>query len=147
GLLVTYGPHGITPIGAPGTKFYLMALNGGGTTAAGIRNLKNGVDVLARAQTSLLKGTLDAGGSGYYGQLPVRSGPPVGGVPTGFALGVKELVGADLNYKTPWKTTLRAEWVGGVYESSPNRELFMENNHAQGWYASARHPLSKKLEA
>ncbi len=146
GAMFSWGRHGTSLPGSLGTKFYLMALNGGGTTNTGIRNLKNGIDWIARAQTTTFKGKLDAGVSGYYGQIPVRGAPPVAGVPVAFVNGVKELAGVDLNYRTPWKTTLRAEYVGGVYEVTPDRALILENNHMQAWYLAARHPLTKKLE-
>lgn len=145
GAMFSWGPHGISMPGATGTKFYLMALNGGGTTGAGIRNLKNGIDWIGRAQTTV--GRFDAGVSGYYGQVPVRSAAPgAGGAVAPFANALKELAGVDLNYRSPFKTIFRAEYVGGVYESSPARELFIENNHMQAWYVAIRHPLSKKWE-
>ncbi len=147
GAMLTFAPRGFTMPGAIGTKFTIAALNGLGTPVGGTRNLKNGIDWVGRAQTTLFKGRLDAGVSGYYGQIPVRSAAPgAGGTVAPFALGLKELAGVDLNYRTPWKTLLRAEYVGGVYEVTPDRALFLENNHMQAWYVAVRHPLTHKLE-
>jgi hypothetical protein len=143
--MFTYAPHGPSMPGTPGTKIHLMALNGSGTTPTGVRNMKNGIDWILRGQATVL-GRFDLGLSGYYGQLPVRGTVPVAGVPGPFVNGLKELVGADVNYRAPWGTTLRAEYVGGVYETTPDRALYLENNHTQAWYFSARHPLTKKLE-
>jgi len=146
GAMFSWGPRGTFMPGNIGTQVYLMALNGGGTVPAGIRNMKNGIDWILRGQTTVL-GRLDVGVSGYYGQIPVRATPPVGGVVAPFVNGLKELAGVDLNYRSPWKTTFRAEYVGGVYEVTPDRALYLQNNHAQAWYLSLRHPITPKLEA
>src|SRR5206468_2835143 len=55
GAMFSWGPHGVVMPGATGDEFYLMALNGGGTVPAGIRNMKNGIDWIARYQAKLGK--------------------------------------------------------------------------------------------
>lgn len=134
--------------GTSGTKITLGAINGGGTVAAGIRRMSNGMDALGRAETMLLNGKLGVGISGYYGTLSLRSGPPAGTppAPVAFTNARKYMGGADVRYLTPWGTTLRAEYVGGIYESTPDRSQYLQGNHAQAWYLTARHMLTKKLE-
>jgi hypothetical protein len=145
GIMLTFNaPHLLNP----STRFFLSVVNGEGNVVGGIRNLNNGVDLIGRAETGLLKGRLGLGLSGYYGSLPVRGGPPAGtpAAPVAFVNAYRMLAGADVRYLAPWGTSLRVEYVGGVFEASPDRSQYMENNHVQAWYLSVRHPLSRKLE-
>ncbi len=143
GLMLTYNaPNAIKPT----SKFQLGLFNGEGAAAGGIRNLNNSLDVIGRASTTLLGGSLDLGISGYYGSLPVRAGAPVAGAVQPFINGLRLLGGADIRYYSPWGTTFRAEYVGGVQEAAPDRSAYLENNHVQAWYFTAKHPLSKKLD-
>jgi hypothetical protein len=134
--------------GKSGTKLTLGAFNGEGRGASGVRNLNNHLDAVARAQTTLLGGNLDLGVSGYYGALAVRGGPPAGTppAPVGFKQAFRVLGGADMRYFSPWGTTFRAEYMGGLYEMTPDRAQYLQGNHAQAWYVTARHPLSKRLD-
>ena len=144
GVSFTWGPPSKN-----NNKITLGVFNGEGRGAAGVRNLNNQVDLVGRASTTMLGGNLDLGVSGYYGSLAVRSGPPAGGppaVPVGFVQGYRILGGADVRYFSPWGTTFRAEYMGGVYEMTPDRAQYLQGNHAQSWYFTARHPLSKKLD-
>jgi hypothetical protein len=128
-------------------KVILGLFNGEGSGASGVRNLNNGLDLVGRAETALFDERLELGISGYYGSLPVRGGPPAGApaVPVGFVNAYRALGGADVRYITPWGTIVRAEYVGGLFETTPDRAQYLENNHAQAWYVVAQHPLSKKL--
>jgi len=130
------------------TKISLGVFNGEGRGASGVRNLNNGVDLVGRASTTLMGGNLDLGVSGYYGTLAVRGGPPTGtpAAPVGFVQAFRMLGGADVRYFSPWGTTFRAEYMGGVYEMTPDRAQYLQGNHAQAWYFTARHPLSKRLD-
>lgn len=129
------------------TRIMLGVLNGEGRGAAGVRNLNNGVDLAGRAETDLLGGDLGVGVSGYYGTLAVRSGPPAAdGTPTGFRQAFRLLGGADVRWRAPWGTTLRAEYLGGVFETTPDRAQYLQNNHVYAWYFTARHPVNKRLE-
>jgi len=130
----------------PTTKVSLGVFNGEGRGASGVRNLNNGVDAVFRAQTALLDGHLDIGVSGYYGTLAVRSAPPSGGVPAPFRNAFRMLGGADIRWFSPWGTTFRAEYIGGVFETTPDRALYLENNHVYAWYFTFKHPLSNRLE-
>jgi hypothetical protein len=128
------------------TKVTLGVFNGEGRAAGGVRNLNRGLDVVGRATTTLLGGNLDVGVSGYYGSLAVRSAPPTGTTPAPFRNAYRLLGGADVRYYSPWGTQFRAEYIGGVFETTPDRALYLENNHVQAWYFMARHPLSKRLD-
>lgn len=129
------------------TRAQLAVINGEGTTAGGIRNLNNGLDVVGRVQTSFFNHTLALGISGYTGSIPVRAmqNPPAGTTP-GFVNAVRLLGGIDLHYRTPWKTLIRAEYVGGVQETTPDRGAYLENNHVQGYYIQLRHPVTDRLD-
>lgn len=132
------------------TKFQIGVFNGEGRSATGVRNNNRTLDLIAHGQTALLGGALDLGVSGYYGTLSVRSAAPTGSgtaaVAAPYAQGIRALVGADLRYIAPFGTTFRAEYVGGLYESSPDRSQLLKGNHAQAWYVVARHPLGRRLE-
>lgn len=130
------------------TKVSLGVINGEGRAAGGVRNQNNGADLVARAQTTVMNGHLDLGLSGYYGSLAVRGGPPAGSpaAPVAFTNAYRMLAGADIRYFTPWGTVLRAEYIGGLYEMTPDRAMYLQNNHTYGWYVTAKHPVSKRLE-
>jgi hypothetical protein len=112
-----------------------------------MRNLNNGLDGVGRIQTTLAGGKLGIGVSGYFGTLAVRSGPPTGTppAPVGFTNARRTLFGADAQWTTPWRTVLLAEYVAGVFETTPDRAQFLDGNHAQAWYAAVRHPLTSRL--
>ncbi len=141
GLAMTLNP-------ARSTRVILGVFNGEGTAPGGTRNQNNALDLLGRVQTNLLHGNLGLGLSGYYGALAVRSGAPTGNpaTPTGFVNAYRMLGGADVRYVTPWGTVLRAEYVGGVYEMTPDRAQYLENNHAYAWYFTVRQPVNRRLE-
>ncbi len=143
GAMITYsGPNYLNPK----TKISLGLLNGDGRGAGGVRQSNQGIDAVVRAQTSLLDDHLDIGISGYYGTMALRGGSPVGGTPVAFVNAYRMFGGADVRYISPWGTTFRAEWMGGLYESTPDRAQYLKGNHAQAWYLTAKHPLSKRLD-
>src|SRR5262249_23052669 len=121
------------------TKVQLSIINGEGSAVGGQRNLNNGFDLVGHAQTSFFNHKLGVGISGYQGSIPVRGGSPVGGTPVGFVNAVRSLAGIDLSYTTPWKTIIKGEYVGGVFEATPDRAQRLENNHVQGFYVQLRH--------
>jgi len=141
-------------VGAPaasrtGTRASLALINGEGRSSTGVRNQNRGLDLLGRAETGLFGGRLGLGVSGYYGALAVRGGPPTGtpATPVAFVSANRKLAGIDLRYTTPWRTTLRAEYLGGIFETTPDRAQYLANNHVYGWYFTARHPVSSRIEA
>jgi len=145
GAMVTYNaPNFANPL----TKISVGIFNGEGRGASGVRNLNNGLDLMARAQTTILGGHLDLGVSGYYGTIAVRGGAPTGTPPTpvSFVNAYRMLLGADLRYYTPWGGVLRAEFMGGVYEVTPDRARYLQGNHAHAWYVTLKQPLSKRFE-
>jgi hypothetical protein len=131
----------------PGPRLTLGVFNGEGGASSGMRNMNRGLDVMGRAQTSLLGGHLDVGISGYYGSVAVRSAPPTGTTPAPFRNAYRALAGADVRYFSPWGTQFRAEYVGGLFEATPDRALHLENNHVYAWYFTANHPLTRRLNA
>ncbi|HSV72220.1 MAG TPA: porin [Chthonomonadales bacterium] len=132
----------------PVTRAFLGVFNGEGRATGGMRNTNDALDLMARAQTSLMSGHLDLGVSAYYGTMAVRGGPPAGtpAAPVPFVNANRMLLGADLRYFMPWGTVLRAEWMGGVYEVTPDRARYLQGNRAHAWYVSLRHPLNRRLE-
>lgn len=147
GVVVTYNlPNFDNPV----TRISFGAFQGEGRAASGQRNTNRNIDMLVRAQTSLFKAELDLGVSGYYGTLPVRSAPPTG---SGSSLQVapfrdayRMLLGADVRYHAHWGTTFRAEYMGGLLETTPDRALYLQGNHAQAWYVSFQHPISRRFD-
>jgi hypothetical protein len=113
-----------------------------------VRNSNNGVDAIARAETTLFNNKVGVGLSGYYGSLSLRGGPPAGtpAVPVAFKNGFRTLLGADVKWTSPWKTQFRAEYAGGLFEATPDRSQFLRGNHVQSWYVMARHPFSKRFD-
>jgi hypothetical protein len=130
------------------TQATLSVINGEGRSAGGIRNSNNGVDVLGRIEAPLAFYKVKGGLSFYYGNLALRGGPPTGAAPTPvtFVNSDKILGGADLRWTSPWKTQFRAEWFGGILESTPDRAQFLDGNHVYAWNVMARHPLTHKLD-
>lgn len=130
------------------TKLTLSVINGEGRSAAGVRNLNNGLDVMGRIEAPFLDNKLKLGMSGYYGDFAVRSGPPAGSpaVSVPFVNAKKTFLGADVRWLSPWGTSFRLEYFGGMYEATPDRAQLLSGNHAQAWYFVARHPITHKLD-
>jgi len=142
GLMVTWNvPDNIKPR----TRIKFGAFNGEGRTAGGQRNVNDHIDLVGRIESTFLGDTLDLGLSGYYGALSVR-GAPAAGAPTPFRRAYRMLAGADARWFSPWGTTLRAEWAGGLMETTPGRERYLQGNHAHAWYVAVKHPLGNRLD-
>jgi hypothetical protein len=125
----------------------LGVFNGEGRDAAGLRNLNQAFDLVGRIETVVpgRGGRWYLGLSGYYGHLPLRSGPPTDGRPAAFRHGMRLLAGTDIRYETPRGQEVRFEYIGGVMEATPDRAQFLENNHVEAWYVAARQPLTNTL--
>ena len=132
----------------PNTRITLGVFNGEGRGASGVRNQNRQLDFVGRAETSFFGQTLDVGVSGYYGAAAVRRGAPTGtpAVPQPFVNGRRVYGGVYARWITPWQTVIRAEWMGGEHELTPDRSQFLPGNHAQAYYVALRHPIGKRLE-
>ena len=128
----------------PTTRVSLGVFNGEGRAAGGVRNQNRFLDVVGRAETTLFGQTLDVGISGYYGMASVRRGSGTPQQP--FVNARRVYGGAYLRWISPWKTVIRAEWIGGEHEMTPDRAQFLDGNHAQAYYVALRHPFSTRLE-
>jgi len=140
--------HEAPGAGKDRTRVSLGVFNGEGRATGGTRNANDGLDIIARAETTLADGHVGIGVSGYYGTLSVRSGPPAGTPlsPVAFRRAHRMLGGMDVRWRLSGGTQIRAEWAGGVFEATPDRALYLENNHAYAWNAVVRHPLSGRLD-
>jgi hypothetical protein len=127
----------------PKTIVYAGVFNGEGRGASGVRNTNKQLDTVVRVQTQVLGGQADIGVSGYYGAIGVKTASS-DSAPNRNAY--RLLGGADFRYFMPWGTTFRAEYMGGLYEVTPDRSLYLEGNHAYAWVASLKHPVNRRLE-
>jgi hypothetical protein len=125
----------------------LGIFNGEGRDPGGLRNLNAAYDVVGRIETVVpaSRGKWYLGLSGYYGHLPIRSGPPVDGKSAPFRHGERILAGTDIRYETPKGHEVRFEYIGGTMEATPDRARFLENNHVEAWYLAARQPLANNV--
>ena len=117
--------------------------NGEGRGASGSRNQNNTLDMVLRGALSGLRGRLEVGASYYNGAsvVPVTSA-------AGAALinARREFGGIDIRYQAPFKTLLKAEYIGGTFEETPDRSAFLKGNHIAGYLLSAVHPLSARWD-
>jgi hypothetical protein len=128
------------------TRASLAVINGEGRAATGARNQNQSLDWLGRVEKGFAGGNLTVGLSGYYGSFSVRSGPPVAGTPAPFRQAYRAFGGADARWLSPWGTSLRAEFLAGEFEATPDRAQYLQNNTVKSWLFVARHPLSKRME-
>jgi len=127
----------------PKTRLFAGVFNGEGRGASGVRNTNHQLDTVVRAQTEMMGGHLDLGVSAYYGGISVKT-QASDSSPNRVAY--RLLGGADLRYFSPWGTTLRLEYMAGLYEVTPDRSLYLPGNHAHAWLAAVRHPINRRLE-
>ncbi|NLI01065.1 MAG: hypothetical protein GX446_16405 [Chthonomonadales bacterium] len=127
----------------PKTTVYAGVFNGEGRGSGGVRNTNKQLDTVLRVQTELLRGNADVGISGYYGAIGVKA-QSSDTAPTRNAY--RFLGGVDFRYFSPWGTTLRAEYMGGLYEVTPDRSLYLPGNHAHAWVVALKHPINPRFE-
>jgi hypothetical protein len=84
------------------------------------------------------------GGSRYDGQWPTRASAPVGAAVSDFKNAARRLNALETRWVAKSGLELRYERIDGRYDVTPDRSLFLANNHVHAWYATVRQPLSAK---
>lgn len=130
-----------------GTLTYGL-FNGEGRDAAGLRNLGGGLTGITRAEAVRIvsSGTLTVGSSLYRGGMPVRSGAIVDGKAAPFVKARRNFDGIDARFVAPNHAELRAEYLSGTFEETPDRARFLAKNKVSARYATARYPINKKSD-
>ncbi|MGC4047306.1 MAG: porin [Armatimonas sp.] len=130
-----------------GTLTYGL-FNGEGRDSNGLRNLGAGLTSIYRAEATQKQAgnMLILGASVYRGAMPVRSGAPVNGTPASFVSAARNFNGVDARWVAKNRAELRAEYLSGTFEMTPDRAQFLPGNKVQTWYATGRYPLSTRTD-
>ncbi len=123
-------------------------INGEGRDNNGLRNLGAGLTSIYRVEAvqNQANGALTLGSSAYRGAMPVRSGGITGGNPAPFVRAARSFTGLDARWVAKSRAELRAEYLSGTFEMTPDRARLLPGNKVSAWYATGKYPINHKTD-
>lgn len=118
--------------------------NGEGRDVSGQRPLNSATTFIGRFEQRfpVANGNLFAGLSRYDGAYSVRSAAPTGGVPAAFRYADRRFTNVDVRWEGTDGWQVRWEHLGGRFETTPDRALYLPGNTVEAWYTTLRKDVS-----